>query len=328
MAKVSRRIPGLSAAMKKAKGATSKTRMKDAWRIWRSKHKKKRNPTARKAAARRSVSLTTPNPRKRRSTRKGTSSAARSRAARKGWSRRRNPLYRVRKGRGTPKFRQGSYVSTTTKKPRRRYPKKYIRQGRAKKLTRLPGRRGGWNPRGRRNPSIMGSFNDAWATLTSVDTLTQFGIGAVGATVSMAAGNVIANYVRKMLGANAGSIAKDTMAGGIFDAAAQIASGVALAGILLKNPKHRNAAIMGAGIGAVGPLVKQLLKSVIPAQYHEQMGLAGWLSVSDMHSIPGLSGWVSLADAQQLGLSGMSGGGPFGRGHYAYQPGMSNAFTM
>jgi hypothetical protein len=154
--------------------------------------------------------------------------------------------------------------------------------------------------------------------LTDPKQLTQFAVGATGMAVSEAVGGFIHAKILGMVGEKgAATIGVTTTGGRVLGGVLKIAVGAIIASFLPS--RFQSSYILGAGIGAVQPIVKQVLDPVL-----EPLGLKGYISDVEMHSIPGISGYIALDQAQRLGLSGSRG---LGR-EYTWQQGQEHAFTM
>jgi hypothetical protein len=147
----------------------------------------------------------------------------------------------------------------------------------------------------------------------------KFAAGAAGMAVGKALGGVAHKFLSKQVSAlGVGYV------GQVVKAVLEIGAATVVAGFIPS--KFQDSFILGAGIGAVEPVVASVVNPVISSI----PGLSGYISDIQMHSVPGegypgVSGYIALDQARQLGLSGHRGG--LGRG-YTWQPGQQHAFTM
>lgn len=220
------------------------------------------------------------------------------RAKRKHPHRRKAKMHRVKRGKTVR--RRGRRTLKGGMLTRRRRKGKTRRSHRTK--------RGGWS----NNPFGMGGniISRIKGTLTSTDKLSAFAVGAAGGTISLGAGNFVAQKIREMTGVSA--LAKGEWGGIALDVAAQISAGIAISTLLPE--KYRGPFVFGAGVMAVSDLVRTGMKQVVPKDYHQTLGLSGWIGVEDakrgMRGISGaptsLSGYLSVEDARRA-MSGLRG---------------------
>jgi hypothetical protein len=238
-------------------------------------------------------------------------------------------------------------MAAKTKRRRRGWTKaKRIRAGKKAWRTRLRNagrpsgrrRRHGSRHRRRHNSMYSGrlyanpaaSISAVVNTVTDTRMLTQFAVGAAGASVSEMLGSFIASKIAEFAPTTFG-------VGGtlsqLLGAASRIGSGVAVA--MLLPPKYKTAWIMGSGAVAVQPLVSGLLKPILDpigsalgmkSQSGLRGGIGGWISAAEVYgrSRRGVGAWLTARQLPGVGVAGLGYSVP----NYAFQPGMQSAFTM
>jgi hypothetical protein len=294
-----------SKTKRRRRGSTKAKRRRAGKKAWRTRLR--RYPKNKSSRGRRGYKN---NPRKRRRNAWYDAAAAHRRAAKKGWRRRR------RSGRKNPSGRRRRRNSMYSGRLYASNPRKRRRNAR----------------RRRRNPmAIGGTLSRITRSLTSPGALTQFAVGAAGASVSEMLGSFLASKIAGFAPAtfSAGMPAQ------LLGAAARIAAGVAVASFL--PARFQSAWVIGSGTVAVQPLVSGLLQPVL-APVGSALGLTGiaghrggvggWISAAEVYGMRGMNGWLTAKQLPGVGVSGM--GGRLGAAYNSYtsQPGATSAFTM